>query len=165
MGNPFVAHLTVDPPRGAPRSYVSRGKGALGMEMLTFPEENAPPLRRPRFSPARSDMLIEFAQATLAWQTEPLIRSVARCGAAFTGACSSAIRIASDSICEARRASTADNCDACSARSDDRRQEHKARSAGALHSHREHLRTRRRSILGGCASGLAQYVLYADGWK
>ena len=32
--------------------YISRGQRALGIEMSIFLEENAPPLRRPRFSPS-----------------------------------------------------------------------------------------------------------------
>ena len=37
-----MADLTVDPLRGAPRSYISRGKRALGLETLIFLKENAP---------------------------------------------------------------------------------------------------------------------------
>ena len=33
--------LTVDPLRGAPRSYISRGKGALGIEMPILLQEHA----------------------------------------------------------------------------------------------------------------------------
>ena len=65
VADPLVGPLPSEPLRETPRSYISGGKRALGIEMLIFLEENAPRRRRPRFSQARSDILIEFAWATL----------------------------------------------------------------------------------------------------
>ena len=52
VADPLVGLFPSDPLRETPRTYISRGKRALGIEMSIFLEENAPCCRGPRFSPS-----------------------------------------------------------------------------------------------------------------
>merc|ERR1711953_1532843 len=48
VADPLVGPLPSDPLRETPRTYISRGKRALGIEMSIFLGENEPRRRRPR---------------------------------------------------------------------------------------------------------------------
>ena len=63
--------------------YFSRKTRPWNSDGFTSRVKRAPPLRRPRISRAGSDILIEFAWATLSWNPLPLIRTGARRGAIF----------------------------------------------------------------------------------